>query len=83
MRIIKTKQDIVILRRAEVLLTVLLVQVEDYLNQLSVELEDETESQLLSTSKSPPPGTASFCDPKKRAEAEMHNLRFLRVHSQS
>lgn len=46
MRIIKSKQDIVILRRAEVLPAVLLVQVEDYFNQLSVELEVEAESQF-------------------------------------
>lgn len=40
------KQDIVILRRTEVLPAALLVQVEDYFNQLSVELEDEAESQF-------------------------------------
>ena len=46
MRIIKTKQDIAILRRAEVLPEAILAHVKDYVNQLSVELEDEAENQF-------------------------------------
>lgn len=46
MRIIKTQQDLVILRRVGALPAALLDQVEDYFNQLSVELEDEAESQF-------------------------------------
>lgn len=43
---IKTKQDIVILRRAEVLSEALLILVEDYFNQLRIELEDEAISEF-------------------------------------
>lgn len=46
MRIIKTKQDIVILRHAEALPTALHVYVEDFFNQFSVELNDEVESEF-------------------------------------
>ncbi|TDF88860.1 hypothetical protein [Paenibacillus piri] len=46
MRVIKTKQDIVILCRAEVLPSALLNQIEDYFNQLRVELEDGEESEF-------------------------------------
>lgn len=46
MRIIKRQQDLVILRRVGALPATLLDQVEDYFNQLSVELEDEAESQF-------------------------------------
>lgn len=41
MRIIKTKQDFAVLRRAVTLPAALLVQVEDYLSQLKDELEDD------------------------------------------
>lgn len=44
MRIIKRQQDLVILRRVGALPAALLDQVEDYFNQLSVELEGEAES---------------------------------------
>ncbi|MBB6671797.1 hypothetical protein [Cohnella nanjingensis] len=46
MRSIKTKQDIVTLRRAGVLSAALVVQVEDYFNQLRAELDDEDESEF-------------------------------------
>jgi hypothetical protein len=46
LRFIKTKQDIDFLRRAEVLPVALLDQVEDYFNQLRVELEDEAEGEF-------------------------------------
>ena len=46
MRIIKTEQDIVFLRRAEVLPEALLDHVEDYFNHLRIELEDEADSQF-------------------------------------
>lgn len=46
MRPIKTKQDIVILRRTEILPSALLSQIEGYFNQLRVELEDEEESEF-------------------------------------
>jgi hypothetical protein len=46
MRIIKTKQDIHTLRREGVLPAELLNQIEDYFNQLRVELEDEAESEF-------------------------------------
>ncbi|EFU43840.1 hypothetical protein PVOR_01475 [Paenibacillus vortex V453] len=43
MKIIKTKRDLVMLHRVGALPAALLDQVEDYFNQLSVELEDEFE----------------------------------------
>ncbi|MCH1642182.1 hypothetical protein MJ257_18960 [Paenibacillus timonensis] len=46
MRIIKTEQDIVFLRRAGVLPAALLVLVEDFFNKLRIELEDEEDSQF-------------------------------------
>ncbi|MDQ0087826.1 hypothetical protein J2T12_001232 [Paenibacillus anaericanus] len=46
MRIIETKNDIVNLRRAEVLPSAFLIHVEDYFNQLRTELEDEAEHQF-------------------------------------
>ncbi|MGM1049251.1 MAG: hypothetical protein ACQEXX_24365 [Bacillota bacterium] len=44
MRIIKRQQDLVILLRVGALPAALLDQVEDYFNQLRVELEGEAES---------------------------------------
>ncbi|MNW70174.1 hypothetical protein D3C74_493850 [compost metagenome] len=46
MRIIETKNDIVNLRRTEVLPSAFLIHVEDYFNQLRTELEDEAEHQF-------------------------------------
>lgn len=46
MRIIKTKQDFAVLRRAVTLPAALLVQVEDYLSQLKDELEDDVEDEF-------------------------------------
>jgi hypothetical protein len=46
MRIVKTQQDFDVLRRAGALPTAFLDQVEDYFNQLKVELEDEAESEF-------------------------------------
>ncbi|NEW09735.1 hypothetical protein GK047_27825 [Paenibacillus sp. SYP-B3998] len=46
MRIIKTKQDILILRRAEVLPAEFLDQVEDFFLQLRDELDDEDENEF-------------------------------------
>lgn|GEM_PF-4153991 len=40
MQIIKTQQDLVVLRHARALPSTLINQVEDYFNQLWVELED-------------------------------------------
>ncbi|WP_145321629.1 hypothetical protein [Paenibacillus xylanexedens] len=44
MKIIKTKQYIVILHHEETILSALSTQIENYFNQLNVELEDEEES---------------------------------------
>ncbi len=46
MRIIKTQQDFDGLRHAEALPSALIDQVEDYFNQLRVELEDEVENEF-------------------------------------
>ena len=46
MRIIKTQQDFVTLRRTGVLPTTLLDQIEDYFNQLRMELTDEAEGEF-------------------------------------
>lgn len=46
MRIIKLKQDIVILRCAEVLPPAFLNQIEDYFQQLKDALDDEAESEV-------------------------------------
>jgi hypothetical protein len=50
LRIIKTKLDIIILRRAEVLPAALLAHVKDYFNQLSVELEEGCKEPIFSPS---------------------------------